>query len=111
MAAGVVRRTRDRVAAGVTVMALAEADGGVVALGSHQPIGAVSEVAGITTLPAYRRRGIAAALTHFLALDARQRGSTTVFLSAGDEEIGRVYQRVGFRRIGTACTAEPAGAD
>lgn len=100
--------TRGRVVAGLTVMALAVAGSGVVAVGSHQPVGRVSEVAGIATLPAYRRRGIAAALTRVLADDARQRGSTTIFLSAGDAVIGRVYERVGFRRVGTACAGEPA---
>jgi hypothetical protein len=31
-----------------------------------------------------------------------------VFLSAGDDDVARLYSRVGFRRIGTACIAEPA---
>jgi predicted GNAT family acetyltransferase len=79
-----------------------------VAAGSYQPIGPVSEVVGIATLPAYRRRGIGGALTSFLAADALSRGARTVFLSAGDSEIARVYERVGFRRIGSACVAEPA---
>ena len=35
-------------------------------------------------------------------------GTELVFLSAGSEEIARVYLRVGFRRMGTACIAEPA---
>ena len=32
----------------------------------------------------------------------------TVFLSAQDEAVARVYERVGFSRVGTACTAAPA---
>jgi hypothetical protein len=32
-----------------------------------------------------------------------------VFLSAGGDDVARVYGRVGFRRVGTACIAEPAG--
>ena len=35
-------------------------------------------------------------------------GTDLVFLSAGSEDIARVYLRVGFRRVGTACIAEPA---
>ena len=35
-------------------------------------------------------------------------GVELVFLSAGSEDIARVYLRVGFRRVGTACIAEPA---
>ena len=31
-----------------------------------------------------------------------------VFLSSGDDDVARVYERVGFRRQATACTAEPA---
>ena len=61
-------------------------------------------------LPAFRRRGITAALTALLARDARRRGADTVFLSAGDEVIARNYARTGFRRIGTSCTAEPVPA-
>jgi ribosomal protein S18 acetylase RimI-like enzyme len=105
-----IASTRARLAAGQTVMAVAEVDGQPIGVGSHQPLGAVSEVAGIGVLPAFRRRGIAAALTALLARDARGRGAETVFLSAGEEVIARIYARVGFRRIGTACTAEPTPA-
>jgi hypothetical protein len=35
-------------------------------------------------------------------------GELTVFLSAGSEDIARVYGRLGFERVGTACLAEPA---
>lgn len=31
-----------------------------------------------------------------------------VFLSAGDDDVARVYARLGFRRIGTALIAEPS---
>ena len=100
--------TRERLRSGRTVMAVALVAGRPVGIGSHQPVGAVSEVVGVGVLPAFRRRGIAAALTGLLAADARERGVRTVFLSAGDDVIGRVYQRAGFRRVATACTAEPA---
>jgi predicted GNAT family acetyltransferase len=61
----------------------------------------------VATLPAFRRRGIAAALTSELVRDAFERGAEVVFLSAGDVSIARVYERAGFRRIATACAAEP----
>jgi predicted GNAT family acetyltransferase len=67
----------------------------------------VTEVAGVATLPAYRRRGLGAAVTAHLVADARRRGSETVFLTAGDEEIARLYASLGFRRIGTSCIAAP----
>jgi predicted GNAT family acetyltransferase len=101
---------RERLRAGRTVSAVAFADGQPVAFGSHQPVGDVSEIVGVGTLPAYRRRGVAAALTSLLVQDAQQRGVQTVFLSAGDAAVARVYERVGFKCIATACIAEPAGA-
>jgi ribosomal protein S18 acetylase RimI-like enzyme len=85
-------------------------EGQPVAIGSHQPVDGVTELAGIGVLPAFRRRGIAQALTNLLVDDALARGIHTVFLSAGDEATARVYQRVGFRLIGTACIAEPHSA-
>lgn len=99
---------RERLRTGRTVTAVALIDGRAVASGSHQPVGAVSEVAGVGVLPAFRRRGIAAALTGYLVNDARRRDVRTIFLSAGDGTIARVYEHAGFRRVGTACTAEPA---
>jgi hypothetical protein len=33
-------------------------------------------------------------------------GATTIFLSAGSDAVARVYERVGFVRVGTACVAE-----
>jgi predicted GNAT family acetyltransferase len=71
----------------------------------------VTEIVGVATLPAFRRRGIGAALTAFLTSDAGDRGVRTVFLSAGNEDVARVYERAGFRRIGTAYIAAPAEPD
>jgi ribosomal protein S18 acetylase RimI-like enzyme len=98
---------RERMAAGITVTVVAEARDGVLAVGSHQPVGDVTEVVGIGTLPACRRRGLGAAVTAALAADARRSGAGLVFLSAGSERIARMYRRLGFRRVGTAGLAEP----
>jgi len=98
---------RERLRSGTTVLAAAFVDGAPVATGIHQPVGAVTEVAGVATLPAYRRRGLGAAVTAHLVADARRRGSETVFLTAGDEEIARLYASLGFRQIGTSCIAAP----
>ncbi len=57
-------------------------------------------------LPAYRRRGLAGQVTHVLARDALDSGVTAVFCSAQSDDVARVYEVVGFRRIGTACVAE-----
>jgi hypothetical protein len=37
-------------------------------------------------------------------------GADLIFLSAGDDDVARLYTRVGFRRLGTACIAEPAAS-
>jgi ribosomal protein S18 acetylase RimI-like enzyme len=97
---------RERLRAGRTVTAVAFTKDGVpVAIGSHQPLDGVSEIVGVGTLPAFRRRGIAPAITALLIEDARPL-TETVFLSAGDDDVARMYGRLGFRRVGTACIAE-----
>jgi ribosomal protein S18 acetylase RimI-like enzyme len=103
-------KQRERLVTGRTVSAVALVGGDPVSVGSHQPVGEVSEVVGVATLPAMRRRGIGAAVTGLLVADAVGRGVETLFLSAGSDEIARVYERTGFRRVGTACIAEPAAA-
>ena len=97
--------TRERIAQGLFTLAGAFAADGAVGGGSHSLRGAVTEITGIATLPAYRRRGIGAAVTTLLVADARERGARTCFLSAGSDDIARVYRRVGFERIATACIA------
>jgi predicted GNAT family acetyltransferase len=59
-------------------------------------------------VPRARCRGLGAGITAVLAADALRRGLGTVLLSAQDDDVARVYERVGFSRLGTACTAEPA---
>jgi predicted GNAT family acetyltransferase len=78
-----------------------------IGVGSHQPLNGVTEIVGVATLPAYRRRGVGAAVTGALADDAVRRGIRTVFLSAADADVARLYERLGFRRVATACIAEP----
>jgi predicted GNAT family acetyltransferase len=99
---------RDRIREGLTVMAVAEDESGPLGGGSHQPVADVTEIVGVGTLPAARRRGIGAAVTAALVADARARDVEILFLSAGSDDIARVYERVGFRAVGIACVAEPA---
>ena len=72
--------------------------------------GGVCEVTGVGTLPSARRRGIGAALTGRLVQDARERGAAIVFLSAAGDDVARMYERLGFRRVGTACFGFPGDA-
>jgi GNAT superfamily N-acetyltransferase len=55
-------------------------------------------VVGVDTLPALGRRGLGAAVTGLLVEDARRRGIETAFLTAGDDEVARLYGRLGFPR-------------
>jgi len=99
---------RDRIARDVSVLFVAEDELGVVASGMHQPVDDVTEIVGVATLPTMRRRGLAGALTADLVLDAQRRGVSLCFLTAGSTEIARVYERIGFRRAGTAIAASLA---
>ncbi|WP_199736483.1 GNAT family N-acetyltransferase [Micromonospora sp. HM5-17] len=102
---------RSRTIAGRRISALVETpEEGAVASGMALRVDDVAEIAGIATLPSARRRGLGAAITAALARRLLDDGTDLVFLSAGSEEIARVYLRVGFRRIGTSCIAEPAPA-
>ncbi|MFJ4567879.1 GNAT family N-acetyltransferase [Streptomyces caelestis] len=108
IADGSVDRAIVRIRAGLTAVAAAVEHGSALSAGQHQPLAGVSEIVGVGTLPAARRRGLALTVTATLVADARSRGAATVFLSAGDDDVARVYARFGFRKIGTALIAEPS---
>ena len=97
-----LRLARDRMRDGFTTMAAALLHGHPVAVGSYQPCDGVAEITGVATLPGYRRRGLAAAVTSALVRDARREGVRTIFLSADDDVVACVYARIGFRIVGTA---------
>jgi ribosomal protein S18 acetylase RimI-like enzyme len=102
---------RTRAASGRFVSAVVDSPTeGVLASGMLQTAGEVGEVVGVATLPAARRRGYASQLTATLARHGLQHGIDTVFLSSADDDVARLYSKVGFRRVGTACIAEPAAA-
>lgn len=100
-----VSRERSRMAADLLAVAGAFDDGVAVGGGQHLPRGEATELVGIAVVPSARRRGLGAALAETLAADARERGLPTIFLSAQDATVARVYQRVGFRPVGTAAVA------
>jgi GNAT superfamily N-acetyltransferase len=100
--------TRSLLAAGLLRLVGAFDAVGPVGGGSHAPRGGVTELSGIAVLPRVRGGGLGAALTARLVADAHRGGASTIFLSAQDERVAAVYGRVGFARVGTACTAEAA---
>jgi ribosomal protein S18 acetylase RimI-like enzyme len=106
---GTIAMLRERLASGHSVLAAAFGPDGPIAAGSCQAMDGVAEITGVGVLPAERRQGLGAAVTALLARNALERGVQTVFLSASDDAVARVYARVGFREIGTAMIAEPAG--
>lgn len=107
--AGIIAFTRERMRAGATVTAAAYVGGMPVSVGSHNPCDGATEIVGVATLPAYRRRGIGAAVTSLLIGDAIGRGIETICLSAGSLDIARVYAKAGFRQVGEVGAAEPSG--
>jgi ribosomal protein S18 acetylase RimI-like enzyme len=98
--------TRQRIRRGLFAVAVAEDGWGPVAGGGHSPRDGVSEITGVATLPAFRRQGLAAAVTATLVADARSRGVDLCFLSADSEAVARVYARIGFAPVGTTCTVK-----
>ncbi|RBY97450.1 GNAT family N-acetyltransferase [Blastococcus sp. TF02-8] len=100
---------QERIADGRTVMMVAIENGRPVAVGSHQPVDlggtVVSEIVGVATLPRLRARGLGAGIASALVAHARETADL-VFLAAGDDDVARVYERVGFARLATTCVAE-----
>jgi ribosomal protein S18 acetylase RimI-like enzyme len=105
--AGTIAMLRERLRSGHSVLAAAFGPDGPLAAGSCQAKHGVAEITGVGVLPAHRRQGLGAAVTAVLAADAAHRGVKTVFLSASDAAVARIYARIGFREIGTAMIAEP----
>ncbi len=85
---------------GVVVVAVVEATGEAAGAGVCDAIHhGLGELAGIGVRARFRRRGIAAAITHQLAQAAFAAGAATVFLTPGGPAEERIYQRVGFIAI------------
>jgi ribosomal protein S18 acetylase RimI-like enzyme len=105
---GTIEMLRERLRSGQSVVAAAFGPDGPLAAGSCQAVDGVAEITGVGVLPSARRQGLGAAVTDLLARDALDRGVTTVFLSASNDAVARIYARIGFREIGVAMIAEPA---
>jgi GNAT superfamily N-acetyltransferase len=80
-----------------TLVAAFAPDGTPLAAGHYHPANATTEIGGICTLPTARRQGLSAAVTTALATHARDHGVRTVFLAYAEDEVARIYARLGFR--------------
>ena len=105
---GTMGMLRERLRSGQSVLAAAFGPDGPLAAGSCQPLAGVAEITGVGVLPSARRMGLGGAVTAVLAREAVRRGVQTLFLAASDDDVARVYARLGFERVGTAMIAEPA---
>jgi ribosomal protein S18 acetylase RimI-like enzyme len=73
-----------------------EPAGGGLCTGPH---GGATELTSIGVREAFRRRGIAEAMTRWLAREMHARGNDGVFLMAAGEAEARIYERAGFATI------------
>lgn len=105
---GLVERVAEGLRSGRTAEAVLTTDEGIVARAALQSALRATEIVGVATLPALRRRGYGAAVSAFLARYALDRGDELVFLSANGAAVARIYASIGFHRVGTACIAEPS---
>jgi ribosomal protein S18 acetylase RimI-like enzyme len=93
-----MRRTEDQ--GGVVMLARSPVHG-VVGGGQASPVNVgLSEVAGIAVRPAYRRRGVAGALTAAATERAFSGGAELAWLEASGDTSWRVYDRVGYPPAG-----------
>ncbi|MFV2087010.1 GNAT family N-acetyltransferase [Micromonospora sp. LOL_021] len=109
-----VDHERSAIAAGSHTIALAglpsaelPASGQPSAGGSLNRVDDVAEIVGVGTVSPARRQGLASAITAALARHALAAGVDLIFLAAGDDDVAMLYHRLGFRRVGTSCIAEP----
>jgi ribosomal protein S18 acetylase RimI-like enzyme len=87
---------------GTSVGVLARVDGEPAGAGQFTaPLDGLTELAGIGVLEPFRRRGIGAAVTARLAAEAFARGVTIAFLTPGDDDTRRIYERAGFAATST----------
>ncbi|HJP73023.1 MAG TPA: GNAT family N-acetyltransferase [Pseudonocardiaceae bacterium] len=105
-----VARLRRAEAMGGGVRFVRAPDGGCAGGAScSAPAVGTSELAGVGTRPAYRGRGIAAAVTASLTELMFGNGNQSVWLEYGGEGSRRIYQRIGYRPAGRRLYASIPG--
>lgn len=97
----VTRLQNSITAGGIAVLARIAATGEPVGAGiCSVPSNQTTEIAGIGVRAAFRRRGVAGAITTRLVQEAFATGITVPFLMAAHEAEARIYARAGFSVIG-----------
>ena len=90
----------------LVIVAAYDDQGRVVGGGSAAPRDDAAELMGIGVPPFARKRGLGSAITRALVAAVRDRGVTTVLLSAANDDAASIYRQVGFADVGTACILE-----
>ena len=97
-----ISRLRDSLeVGGIAVLARIAATGESIGAGIYSvPSNQTTEIAGIGVRAAFRRRGVAGALTTRLVQEAFNAGVSVPFLMAAHEAEERIYARAGFSVVG-----------
>jgi ribosomal protein S18 acetylase RimI-like enzyme len=82
-------------------VALGTIEGEPAGAGALTVNGDTAEVVGVATLPEFRRRGVAASVCSQLVDEYFKRGGEVAWLSAADEDVQKVYEKIGFRVVGS----------
>ncbi|MFJ4436972.1 GNAT family N-acetyltransferase [Streptomyces sp. NPDC088923] len=97
-----IARLRRTCEAGGAVRYVRAADGSCAGGASCvAPAFGTAELSGVGTRPAHRRRGVAAAVVSALTADMFARGAASVWLEFSGDASRRVYERLGYRPLGT----------
>lgn len=97
---GTIESTRANLKTGAYSCAVARIGGRIAGVGCLVGTGSTRELAGIGTLAAFRRRGIASTVSSFLMRTHLREGSLC-WLSAGDDVARAVYEGLGFEVVGS----------
>lgn len=97
---GIVRLRAEAGHSGGSAHALASLDGSPAGTGFISTLDGVAEINRVATLPAARRRGVAATLTSFMLEAAFGSGAQIAWLTAAGRPAQMLYENLGFRLIG-----------
>jgi ribosomal protein S18 acetylase RimI-like enzyme len=93
-----------------TTQLVAFIDDRAVASGRLAHHAGVGEITGVAVAEPARRQGIGSALTRELAATGVEAGCEVVYLTARDAAAARIYERLGFVKIGSYVEVESPGA-